>query len=424
MAASVPGPVGGLAFIQFGDYAEAYERLSRGGEETYYAQRQSVDFVTELRRRVPRVLVMWVGGRAAPRTLDTGVETVGFEVYGRDSIGAGTDYLKGWGATHAVLRTPIAGMLADCVARGVRVLPTFADSFATRGLRRRAANWRLARLLNHRSIDFVGNHHVNASLNLAQIGVRPGKIIPWDFFMMASPGEFAAKRHPGAGRPWRIAVVGRIEPDKGLPDCIAAVELLAQRGVEAELHIVGGVKAADFGPAAAPPSANGRVVFRGPLRHRGVLELMHGCDTVVVPSRHGYPEGLPLSIYDAYCSRTPLVASDHPMFDRRVVHGESGLVFPATDAGALADRIAALHGDPALFERLSRNSEAAWNGLQLPVEWSELVRRWAEGTPEDMAWLRRHTLASGRYDHLTGKVRTIELSLPEQELGPAEGAGA
>ena len=40
---------------------------------------------------------------------------------------------------------------------------------------------------------------------------------------------------------------------------------------------------------------------------------MSAHDIVIVPSRHDYPEGLPMTIYEALAMRTPLVVSDHPM---------------------------------------------------------------------------------------------------------------
>ena len=61
---------------------------------------------------------------------------------------------------------------------------------------------------------------------------------------------------------------------------------------------------------------------------------MHAHDAVVVPSQHAYPEGLPMTIYDAYCSRSPLIASDHPMFRSKVIDDETAVVFGAGDASA------------------------------------------------------------------------------------------
>ncbi|MGB7712276.1 MAG: hypothetical protein WBL95_22545 [Microcoleus sp.] len=48
-----------LVIVQYaGDYAEAFERLAKGGSETYYAQKYSVDAVTEMGKRVESVAVI------------------------------------------------------------------------------------------------------------------------------------------------------------------------------------------------------------------------------------------------------------------------------------------------------------------------------------------------------------------------------
>jgi glycosyltransferase involved in cell wall biosynthesis len=124
---------------------------------------------------------------------------------------------------------------------------------------------------------------------------------------------------------------------------------------------------------------------------------MHEHDVVVVPSRHEYPEGLPNTIYEALCSRTPIVASDHPMFALKLRDGENSAIFPAGDARALAERIRALVDDRELYERLSGNSEQAAATFQVPLKWHELLDRWLRDAPGDHDALARFTLANGGY---------------------------
>jgi len=117
----------------------------------------------------------------------------------------------------------------------------------------------------------------------------------------------------------------------------------------------------------------------------------------VVPSRHSYPEGLPLTIYDSYSSRSPLIASDHPMFRGRVEDGFAALVFEASSPESLAARAEQAIRDPGLYARLSRNSEAAWARLQLPVRWGDLLREWIAGPEAVRALLSQFSLATGPY---------------------------
>jgi len=48
-----------LVIVQYaGDYAEVFQRLAKGGSETYYGQKYSVDAVTEMAKRAESVTVM------------------------------------------------------------------------------------------------------------------------------------------------------------------------------------------------------------------------------------------------------------------------------------------------------------------------------------------------------------------------------
>ena len=192
--------------------------------------------------------------------------------------------------------------------------------------------------------------------------------------------------------------MGLVTETKGVGDCIAALQLLRARGVPAELTIAG--TGADLEALKARSYALGvgnAVTFAGRVPHDRVVPLMREHDAVVVASRHEYPEGLPMTIYEAYCSRTPLITSDHPMFRGKVNDGESALVFDAGDAAALAGKVQELMASPHLYQTLSRNGEDAWERIQCPVKWGDLIARWLSDSPEDRAWLSAHALGSGKY---------------------------
>src|SRR5215469_11577939 len=81
LAVSRPvGPIR-LTVVQFGDYGEAYWRFANGGEENYYAQRYSVDFVASLAGRsdVDDVTVVCLAANAPATQLPNGVRTLGVE---------------------------------------------------------------------------------------------------------------------------------------------------------------------------------------------------------------------------------------------------------------------------------------------------------------------------------------------------------
>jgi glycosyltransferase involved in cell wall biosynthesis len=109
-----------------------------------------------------------------------------------------------------------------------------------------------------------------------------------------------------------------------------------------------------------------------------VLERLRDSAVSVVPSRHCYGEGLPLTIYEAWATRTPLVAADHPMFRQRVIDGLTGLVVPERDPGALGRALVRVLAEPALYRRLSENASIGWQLLKGSVGFWPLVWDWLD----------------------------------------------
>jgi len=67
-----------LVIVQYaGDYAEVFERLAKGGSETYYAQKYSVDAVTEMAKRAESVTVICcLSPEFNEKVLDNRVRTI------------------------------------------------------------------------------------------------------------------------------------------------------------------------------------------------------------------------------------------------------------------------------------------------------------------------------------------------------------
>jgi glycosyltransferase involved in cell wall biosynthesis len=165
---------------------------------------------------------------------------------------------------------------------------------------------------------------------------------------------------------------------------------------------------------AAREGVADRVTFLGTVPNDAVLELMRAHDLVVVPSRHESPEGLPMTIYEALCSRTPLLVSDHPMFER-ALRGAPGVAwFRAKSPGSLAERVTDVLSNPSRFFALSEGAEPAWESIQVALTYFELLDLWLSGTPHAWSKLAAHTL--------TNRERTDRQELTE--LAPASGTRA
>jgi glycosyltransferase involved in cell wall biosynthesis len=388
-----------VLFIQFGHYYEAYQRLAAGGEETYYAQRSSVANVAELARHVEDVCVLCVNQDSSEQVTPEGVRSLGFALFGPEprSVDALLELARKQSPTHVILCVPLVPVFRWAASSGIAILPLLADSFLGRGPRQWLRRRRLVAELNRPNVEWVGNHNINASKHLGELGVNRSKIVPWDWPAVVRPHEFAPKQGLAPDATVRMIYVGALSEKKGTGDVIRALAQLRQRGRNSTLSVAGGGERPLFEELARTLGVADSTMFLGLVPHPRVLELMRAHDVVVVPSRHSYSEALPMTIYEAYCSRTPLVASDHPMFRDKVVDRVSGLTFRASDPGALTDRIEELVRDRALYERLSQNSADAWERLQCPVKHDDLYLRWLSNTDEDRRWLADHALASGRY---------------------------
>ncbi|WP_293046505.1 glycosyltransferase [Moorena sp. SIO1F2] len=143
------------------------------------------------------------------------------------------------------------------------------------------------------------------------------------------------------------------------------------------------------------------VEFLGLVPSNTVVTLMRESDLVLVPSRHEFPEGFPLVITHALCARTPIIASDHPMFINKLKDGINAKIFEAGNSVALAESIQKLLSDSDLYHNLSIASYETWKSLQLPVKFADLIQRWLHDSPENEQWLIEHRLSSGRYNSIS-----------------------
>ena len=122
--------------------------------------------------------------------------------------------------------------------------------------------------------------------------------------------------------------MGSVIETKGVGDAIQALSILRKRGGQFELTIIGRGELEGFESLAIEEQLETNVRFLGPKSHDEVLAAMRDHDAVLVPSHWAYPEGLPMTLYEALCTRTPLVTSNHPMFALKIHDRKNALVFP------------------------------------------------------------------------------------------------
>jgi glycosyltransferase involved in cell wall biosynthesis len=150
----------------------------------------------------------------------------------------------------------------------------------------------------------------------------------------------------------RIGYFGRLSPEKGVDDLLAALALLAPSAPHVRTLIVGdGPERERLVAMTASLGITDRVTFLGfrPEARR----IMEEVDIVVHAPVY---EGFGLVVLEAMAAGRPVVVNDAPGGLREiVVPGTTGLMVPSNQPDALARALATLAADPCERQRLGRN---------------------------------------------------------------------
>jgi glycosyltransferase involved in cell wall biosynthesis len=162
------------------------------------------------------------------------------------------------------------------------------------------------------------------------------------------------------GRPLVLSVAN-LYASKGHAAVLDALARLAPTHGDIVYAVVGdGPQRKPLESRARKLGLSARVRFLGWRAHDDVLALMARADAFVLPSA---PEGFGLVYAEAMAQGTPVVACRGEGPADFVDDGESGLLVPPRDAGAVATAIARLLDDPATAARLAAAGRAAVAGL-------------------------------------------------------------
>lgn len=184
--------------------------------------------------------------------------------------------------------------------------------------------------------------------------VAPQSVEPELFGRQVSPDEVLAFRseHDLSGP--LVLYVGRLIEEKGIS---VLLDAWPQVGAEATLVLIGD------GPLAARAAALDGVRSLGPLPRPALPVAYAAAELSLLPSvptpRFREPWGLVCN--ESMHQGRPVIASDSvgAVAGGLVVDGQTGLVVPSGDAGALAAAIDRLLGDAALRERLGAAAREA-----------------------------------------------------------------
>jgi len=396
-----------LILAYAGDYREAVQRFARNGAESYNAQKHTVESVANLVTHLESVTFLCcVTDESYNELLENGVRAIGagFKTGAVDEQKL-IYLIEQQNPTHLVIYPPLRKVFQWAVRNNVKTLGILGESIVVKNWRDRLRTYHLVRLLNQPTVEWVGSYGLATSKRLQTLGVNPNKIVPWDLLMQTSPGTYEPKTLDNRTPPFSLIYVGSLYEAKGVGDVLRAVAALRDRQFPVRLKLVGRDIDDTFAKLAQTLNITDIVDFLGIISPDEVETRMRETDVVLVPSHHEYTEGFPQTIHHAMCARTPVIASDHPMFREHLEHKVNCVIFPAKDHLALAASIESLLNDRALYARLSEGSYNAWHQLRLPVKWRDLLDRWVFSSPENQQWLYNHRLAADCYQKM-GRLTT------------------
>jgi glycosyltransferase involved in cell wall biosynthesis len=175
-----------------------------------------------------------------------------------------------------------------------------------------------------------------------------------------------------------VLAVGRLAPVKGLETLVDACATLAARGVEFRCELVGdGDLRLPLAGRVQGLGLEDKVRFIGALDQDGVREAHERATVFALPCRvteNGRRDGLPCAIVEAMAVGVPVVTTPVSGIPEIVRDGESGVLVPPDDPGALAEALERVISDPALRAQLVRGGREVAAGFDL-VTWVARLRR-------------------------------------------------
>jgi glycosyltransferase involved in cell wall biosynthesis len=150
--------------------------------------------------------------------------------------------------------------------------------------------------------------------------------------------------------PGHVISVGALRGRKGHDVLIRAIAALADRGIDARLELIGdGPDQPGLKGLATALRVGDRVSFAGALPYEETLVRVAGAEVFALccrETRTGDHDSLPVALMDAMSLGVPCVSSAAFGIPELIEDGISGLLAPTDDVEAVADRLAAILGDP------------------------------------------------------------------------------
>nr|WP_321451518.1 glycosyltransferase family 4 protein [uncultured Carboxylicivirga sp.] len=164
--------------------------------------------------------------------------------------------------------------------------------------------------------------------------------------------------------------IGRIVRDKGINELLTAFKKIQQPGVK--LLLLG-----RFEQALDPISEEDEKYIHGceDIKYIGhvsdVRDYLFASDVLVLPS---YREGFPNSVMQSGAMEMPTIVTDINGSNEIIIDGETGLIIPPQDSGALFQAMDRLRVDKKLFDKMAANARPSIvDRFQQEIVWEALL---------------------------------------------------
>lgn len=176
---------------------------------------------------------------------------------------------------------------------------------------------------------------------------------------------------PGSTRA-QLVFVGSLDQNKDPLTLIRCFKIVSESTPDVQLAVVGtGPLESRVRELVVKERLQDRVVFHDFMKHSDLLSLLAHSTLLVVTSHR---EGMPTVVIEALALGKPVVTTSAGGLSEIVRDGENGYLAPIGSAGAVAQSILRILGDPKLRERLSTGAEKS----AVAYEWSYIANSYYE----------------------------------------------
>lgn len=295
-----------------------------------------------------------------------------------------------------------AGIVGLAAARLSRVPVTVLTRHHTDEMRFAGTRWHvLADRLMAREADHVVvlSHAVRAHMT-AREGADAAKIevidqgFDFDALAATDADRQRVRAELGLGSDFVVGCIARFFKTKGHVYLLAAVRELAESIPNIRLLLLGDGDRSAIEAMVREQGLDGRVTFGG--YRADVPACLRAMDVVVHPS---VTEAFCQTIVEALAAGAPLVVTDVAAASEVVTDGETGLLVPPADPGAIARAVLQIHHNPGLGRRMAdsgqRSVRERFTIERMVAQQVDCYRRWlrqahAGGTEQPEAAVTHH----------------------------------